>query len=97
MAKELDLPLKEFATKYLRKIGNRFSLKEKLPNYDCVFLKDRRCSVYESRPRQCRTFPWWQQHLESEEAWKRAALECEGIGSSGQLFTKEEIDEAKAR
>lgn len=54
--------------------------------YDCVFL-DRRsipgravCSLYEQRPEQCKTFPWWPEHLESKRSWQRLAKECEGIG-----------------
>jgi Fe-S-cluster containining protein len=44
----------------------------------CRFLVEGRCSVYEARPRQCRTFPFWPDHLRSREAWE--AVPCEGIG-----------------
>ena len=44
----------------MRKIGIRRSLKE-LPNYDCVLLdpETRKCRAYTARPRQCRTWPFW--------------------------------------
>lgn len=32
-----------------------------------------------ARPTQCRTFPWWPQHLVSDYDWQLAARECEGI------------------
>jgi Fe-S-cluster containining protein len=66
------------------------SLKEK-QNYDCVFLNERGCSVYEGRPRQCRTYPFWMSILESEERWEEEKKSCPGIGK-GRLYTKEEID-----
>lgn len=57
--------------------------------YDCVFL-DRAtvpgravCSLYEDRPLQCRTFPFWPEILRSAAAWKRAGRTCEGVGRGG--------------
>jgi hypothetical protein len=32
-----------------------------------------------ARPTQCRTFPWWPQHLVSDYDWQLAAADCEGI------------------
>jgi Fe-S-cluster containining protein len=65
------------------------SVKE-TPAYDCV-LWDKGCSVYESRPLQCRAFPFWRTLLADEAAWKSAAAECPGMGS-GEARSREEID-----
>lgn len=54
------------------------SLKEKL-NYDCIFWNEG-CTVYQQRPLQCRTFPFWDSILVSAEAWENAGRECPGIG-----------------
>lgn len=35
-----------------------FTLKAIGPEHSCIFLKDRRCSVYEARPRACRLYPF---------------------------------------
>ena len=60
-------------TNILKKSGN--STKDK-----CVFLDDKdQCSVYESRPLQCRTYPFWSQNLVGESEWKSEAEKCEGI------------------
>lgn len=54
--------------------------------FDCVFLIRSEdgsrgvCSVYEDRPTQCRTFPWWPDNLKDEPAWRRVARHCEGVG-----------------
>jgi Fe-S-cluster containining protein len=69
--------------------GELLSLKEK-SNYDCIFW-DSSCSVYESRPLQCRTFPFWDNILSSEYSWKTAASGCPGM-NSGELHEKYEIE-----
>mmetsp|Transcript_5258 Transcript_5258/g.10108 ORF Transcript_5258/g.10108 Transcript_5258/m.10108 type:complete len:270 (-) Transcript_5258:70-879(-) len=37
----------------------------------CVFLGDdgKHCSIYEARPHQCRTYPFWPNLLKSSESW----------------------------
>jgi Fe-S-cluster containining protein len=67
----------------------RLSLKE-TADYDCIFWKDG-CSVYEGRPLQCRTFPFWPSILVSSDSWIRTAASCPGMGS-GRLYTKDEIE-----
>lgn len=89
----LNLSREEFIVKYTRQIGHRLSLKEDLKNYDCVFLKNNRCTIYSARPKQCRTFPWWAEHLSSEEEWKEAAKRCEGIDhKESKLYSFAEIE-----
>ncbi|MFA5446959.1 MAG: YkgJ family cysteine cluster protein [Sphaerochaeta sp.] len=67
------------------------SLLEK-ENYDCIFLENKRCSVYEARPIQCRTYPFWPAIMDSEKSWKEEGVSCPGIGK-GRHYTQEEIDE----
>jgi len=83
IAEHLGLEIQEFADRFLRKVGSRWSLKENPKSFDCVFLKENKCAIYPVRPTQCRTYPWWLQNLTSEEAWSRAAKTCEGIGRGG--------------
>jgi uncharacterized protein len=79
MSKLLGLEREEFLRRYTRMAFGRLALLEHSRTYDCVFLEGNRCKVYEIRPRQCRTFPWWPEHLTSKEAWEEAAQRCEGI------------------
>jgi Fe-S-cluster containining protein len=59
----LGMAAQDFIELYLRKTGYRFSIKELKSdgNYSCVFYDSGRggCTVYEARPEQCRTFPFW--------------------------------------
>lgn len=79
LAELLNISEKAFTQKYTRRIGNRIALKEDLKNYDCIFLRDNKCLVYSHRPKQCRTFPWWKEHLKNPATWEKAAQFCEGI------------------
>lgn len=94
MADTLDISLELFKKKYVRHRDNRYALverKTKGGDYDCIFLKDKKCEVYQARPQQCRTFPWWQENLKSEESWQSAAQECEGINPDAPLVPYSEI------
>ena len=79
LSAHLSISIEEFQKKYTRLVDNSYALLEDSQNYDCVFLKDNKCSVYEARPVQCRTFPWWLNHLRDVADWKEAGKRCEGI------------------
>lgn len=95
IAQILKISLEAFKKKYVRQKYNRYALVEKQSinnDYDCVFLKDKKCMIYQARPKQCRTFPWWKENLRAEESWKLAAQNCEGIQDSAPVVPFEEID-----
>tara|TARA_B100000029_G_scaffold507963_1_gene593771 strand:+ start:997 stop:1416 length:420 start_codon:yes stop_codon:yes gene_type:complete len=81
-----------FEEKYVRQVGIRKSLKE-FSNGDCVFFdgEERTCKVYGARPRQCRTWPFWDSNLKSPADWERTCQICPGSGR-GRLHQIEEIE-----
>ena len=79
LAKHFDLSNDQFCKKYTRVVEGKLALIDKNSLGDCIFLKDNRCSVYDARPVQCRTFPWWVHNLETPDDWENAAKSCEGI------------------
>lgn len=81
-----------FEDMYVRKIGIRKSLRE-FPNGDCVFFdtESRGCAVYDVRPRQCRTWPFWDSNLKTLDAWEQTCDACPGSGK-GRLLDLEEIE-----
>lgn len=92
MAQFLNIEVALFMRKYIRQKDNRYALIEKKSqNFDCIFLQDKKCSLYAVRPKQCRTFPWWQQNLTTPESWKRAAEDCEGISDEAPTVPFDEI------
>ena len=79
IAKSLNMSIPQFKKTHTHQIDGRTSLVEDPKNYDCVFLKERKCQIYNLRPKQCRTFPWWQENVENRAAWKETAARCEGV------------------
>ena len=80
LASFFSLSLDEFKDKYCIKVGLRYSLKEK--SYErglaCIFFDSvsKKCSVYEYRPKQCRTFPFWD-YFKTHK--KELEKECIGV------------------
>jgi Fe-S-cluster containining protein len=93
LAAELgEQDVEQFEEQYVRKVGIRKSLKE-YSNGDCVFFdaEKRTCNVYHARPRQCRTWPFWQSNLKSPQDWEKTCEVCPGSGK-GRLYTLEQIE-----
>jgi len=92
LLKPLPIDAEDFIEKYCRwvKIDHeeRLSLLEK-KNFDCIFW-DQGCTVYETRPLQCRTYPFWKGPLESLDTWNWEQQFCPGIGK-GRIYSPEEI------
>ncbi|MDX8430351.1 MAG: YkgJ family cysteine cluster protein [Candidatus Algichlamydia australiensis] len=84
----LKISRSAFLRRYTRQVGKRISLLEDSTTFDCVFLKENRCTVYAARPKQCRTFPFWPSLLRSKKDWESARSYCEGIDHpDGEIFT----------
>ncbi len=94
LAKFLEMPIDQFMKVYCRTVDHgdylMVSLREK-SDYDCIFLTDKGCSVYPVRPKQCATYPFWENIMSSPEAWLEESRRCPGIGE-GELISKEEIE-----
>jgi len=81
LADSFGLSIEEFSKKYVDRLGQRDSLKEihvGPNNYACIFfdLDQKKCTVYDLRPVQCRTFPFWPYYKKHP---KKVAQECPGI------------------
>jgi uncharacterized protein len=93
LAQHLHLPHEETVRRFCRNISGRLSLREVQRDglYDCILLERvagvdgqrttvrRVCSIYPVRPLQCRTWPFWEGNLVSQESWDRARERCPGI------------------
>jgi len=92
LAMDIGMELEMFKDRYTRKVGARTSLVE-FPNGDCVFFdnQSRRCTVYNARPRQCRTWPFWNSNIKSAADWAYTSSICPGSGQ-GKLYSLEHIE-----
>jgi Fe-S-cluster containining protein len=97
IAKLLGKSIGEVRLFHTRIVNGRVSLTE-YGNGDCTFFDPRKrsCTVYESRPVQCRTWPFWNSHLKSPETWQSVCETCPGSGQ-GTFFSLEQIEERAGR
>ena len=91
MAKVLGLSTSDFTRKYCDRTGDFWHLKERKENPDCVFLKGKQCGVYEGRPMQCRSWPFWPEVMNAKEWKKDVASFCPGVGK-GRVWSGDEIE-----
>ena len=89
LAEFLGLTADDFGRRYLRRVGRRLALTDGA-DQACVFWDDG-CTVYEGRPGQCRTFPFWRENVASKAAWRLTVLESPGV-NAGRLYSRDEID-----
>lgn len=90
MAEHLGLSVQDFANRYCRKVFWRTSLRERR-NGDCVMLTENGCAVYEVRPTQCRTWPFWPDNISKPEYWEEVRERCPGAGT-GESYDADRID-----
>jgi uncharacterized protein len=89
--------VQQFQRKYVRKVGVRRTLIER-PNGDCIFFdsEKRHCTVYDVRPRQCRTWPFWDSNVRTPETWRETCQVCPGSGT-GKLYSLDHIEEQRSQ
>lgn len=103
MAESVGLSVEEFLRRYAHTVHGRLTLNEVSTKrgYDCVFLRidsnngKALCSIYESRPQQCRSWPFWPENLRGSSAWRAAAKTCPGMQAGlkgeGQFYPVDQI------
>jgi uncharacterized protein len=91
----LKISMNDFINKYCREIFRNdksiLGLLEK-PNFDCIFWENGGCAVYQARPIQCVTYPYWPVILESENRWNNEMNNCLGINKKGSLTIEDKIN-----
>lgn len=91
-AKYFKMRTSDFTKKYCSKTGGIWHLNENKNNPDCMYLKGRSCGVYEARPTQCRTWPFWPEVMNAK-TWKDEVKSfCPGVGK-GRVVSGKEIEE----
>jgi Fe-S-cluster containining protein len=77
LAKRLHMSLSAFTRRYCLPAEGEWSLGSK--EDACVFLTGGACSVYEDRPLQCRTWPFWPENM-NQRTWAEVTAFCPGVG-----------------
>ena len=79
IAEKLKIPFSRVVKQYTYRENGRFSIKEvqrkEEGDFACIFFKQG-CQIYDVRPSQCRTYPFWKRFQKYPE---EVAEECIGI------------------
>lgn len=89
MARHLKLAPPTFRERYMVDDPDEEASLRMRRKSDCIFWNNG-CTIYPARPRQCRTFPFWAENLESPETWAEVCRSCQGAGH-GRLYRLEDI------
>ncbi|MBN2583464.1 MAG: YkgJ family cysteine cluster protein [Planctomycetes bacterium] len=92
-AEAVGMHVLDFCQMYVAEYEEGFSLRE-MDNGDCCMLQNDKCRIYDVRPMQCRTWPFWPSNLSSPKAWQMAKQRCPGM-DRGRLWSPAEIERLK--
>lgn len=90
MAGHLGISTTAFTRKYCDQKNEVWKLKDG-PTPACPFLQQKQCGIYEARPTQCRTWPFWPEVLEPRTWMKDVLSFCPGVGR-GKVWSKEDVE-----
>eukprot|EP01130_Rhizamoeba_saxonica_P014220 TRINITY_DN618_c0_g1_i1.p1 TRINITY_DN618_c0_g1~~TRINITY_DN618_c0_g1_i1.p1 ORF type:complete len:181 (-),score=30.09 TRINITY_DN618_c0_g1_i1:11-553(-) len=84
----LGIPQTKFMEEYVEiRENEHYILQSKQDK--CIFLNDKnQCDIYEMRPIQCSTYPYWSDVLKSKRSWNQEKKYCEGIDHPDSLNSK---------
>lgn len=89
IARHLETGNDEFREWFTRSVEGQLCLVDGQGD-NCVFLEEDQCLIYEVRPAQCRSYPFWPECIRDEESWHKTQMACPGIGKGG-VISREEI------
>ena len=87
IATYLGITTEAMGQRYLRRVGHRISLREyrtQAQDAACIFFDETNahCRIYPVRPKQCRSYPFWEQYRQEYSEVKEA---CPGVVLSSSL------------
>lgn len=88
IADHLNLSERTFLDTYTSIHNEKYCLLDG-PGDTCIFLNHPHCRIYEVRPGQCRTYPFWPENMKNKKRWKIVSDECPGIGKGKSYFRSE--------
>lgn len=83
MSKHHEMEVQDWLERDCRQtMDGRWILKSDPVTDICIYLDEqKRCTTYEARPAQCRSYPFWAENVRSDRSWKKTVSECPGLES----------------
>ena len=79
MAEKLGMEEFEFRRTYLVTETELVTHVKSRADGTCIFLEGDRCRIYDFRPKQCATYPFWPQNFSYRSNFDRLLKECPGV------------------
>ena len=99
LAQSVGLDEDSFRRRYTQRVGKRgITLRDqgRKGRYFCIFYDQQRgCTVYEQRPKQCRTWPFWHNVVADEASWEAESAACPGM-NTGTKYAAEQVSAVAA-
>ena len=51
----------------------------------CSFLTDTGCGIHDGKPKQCQSYPFWRENMDSKSMWKLVGGFCPGIDTGPMI------------
>ena len=51
----------------------------------CSFLTDTGCGIHDGKPKQCQSYPFWHENMDSKSMWKLVGGFCPGIDTGPMI------------
>ena len=93
LARHLGVSAQDLASRFCLDEAGPLRLRDAPGTEACIFLEQRRCSVYAARPTQCRTWPFWPEVMAARRWSAQVKGFCPGVGK-GEVQSRETIARA---
>jgi hypothetical protein len=91
LARHFEMTLAAFRKAYTDKLGEVVHLKEEAGRTACLLLEKGRCKAYLARPLQCRTWPFWPEHMAPGAFEREVGSFCPGAGK-GEAWDPDAVE-----
>ena len=75
----LDFSIAEFKKTFLIRSDGEWILEVGENGTPCTFLTDQGCSIHKVKPKQCLSYPFWRENMDSKNMWKLVGGFCPGV------------------
>ena len=75
----LDFSIAEFKKTFLIRSDGEWVLEVGEDGAPCSFLTDKGCDIHDAKPKQCHSYPFWRDNIDSKNMWELGGGFCPGI------------------
>ncbi|MEE3253364.1 MAG: YkgJ family cysteine cluster protein [Nitrospinota bacterium] len=75
----LDFSIAEFKKTFLIRSDGEWVLEVGENGEPCSFLTDKGCGIHDAKPKQCLSYPFWRENMDSKNMWKLVGGFCPGV------------------